>query len=273
MDDMNCLEARRIITTDIKDKSERLAQHLSECPVCKGFYDRQVKLNSTLKEALEVDVPEGLEARILLQQSLSQKKTNSENNSENSSTLKKALEVDVPEGLEARILLEHKLNQKKTKSRNNRWLAMAASVMLVVSVSMVSTLHAPPALAGAIVEHINEDIKMYMADDDIAPAELNKLLHPHGVKINAGIGYARSAGNCLIDDKLAAHIVFEGKNSLVTLIVIPEKISDNRIEFDKDNFEGMMVSTPRGTLALVAEDKETLIDFERRLQTSLVASL
>jgi len=118
---MNCLSARRIISTDARETTASLVEHLNECTTCKSFYDRQVAFNSKLKEAFEVDVPEGLEAR---------------------------------------ILVEYKLNQKKVRSTTNRWVAMAASIMLVVSVAVVTTLHSTPALAEVIVDHIYEDIKM-----------------------------------------------------------------------------------------------------------------
>lgn len=234
MDQMNCLSARRIISTDIKETNVSLGQHLNECKTCKAFYDRQMTFNNKLKEAFEIDVPEGLAAR---------------------------------------VLVEHKLNQKKAKNATNRWLTMAASIMLVVSVSVVTSLHSTPALAEIIVEHIYEDVKMLEKKGDIAPFELNKLLSPHGVSVNADIGHANGAGNCLIDGKLGAHIVFKGKNAPVTMIVVPHKITSEKIEFNEQEYVGLLVNTPRGTLALVSSDEESLKIFELRLQSNLVASL
>lgn len=231
---MNCLSARRIISTDIKKTNASLVQHLNECNTCKAFYDRQLAFNNKLKIAAEIDVPEGLAAR---------------------------------------ILVEHKLNQKRVKSVTNRWVAMAASIMLVVSVSVVTSLHSTPALAETIVDHIHEDVKMLAMDGDIAPLQLNKLLNPHGVNIHANMGHARSAGNCLIEGKLSAHIVFNGKNAPVTMIVIPQRITDERIEFDEKEFVGLLVNMPRGTLALVSADPESLKLFEKHLTANLVASL
>lgn len=234
MDNMNCLSARRIVSTDIKESSASLVQHLKECATCKAFYDRQLAFNHKLKLAAEVEVPEGLAAR---------------------------------------ILVEHKLNQKKAKSVTNRWLAMAASIMLVVSVSVVTSLHSTPALAETIVEHIYEDVKMLEMRDHIAPVQLNELLNPHGVNIRADMGHARSAGNCVIDGKLSAHIVFKGKNAPVTMIVVPKRINSERIEFDEQEMVGLLVNMPRGTLALVSSDQESLKLFEKQLTANLLASL
>ena len=91
MDDMNCLSARRIISTDVTDKSAAFVQHISSCESCKAFYERQLKFNSVLK---------------------------------------KAIDIDVPDGLAARVLVEHKLNSKKESKQKFQWGAIAASMML-----------------------------------------------------------------------------------------------------------------------------------------------
>lgn len=238
MDEMNCLSARRIISTDIKDKSPALAQHLIECSSCKSFYERQVKFNHTLKQAMEIDVPEGLAARILVEQKLSQ-------------------------------------NKSKVVGKQ-RWYAMAASIMLVVVVAFTSSLTPQPAIAGAIVEHIKDEYSILNDNQDVPLVELNALLKPHGVQAHENIGRAVHAGNCLIEEQLGAHIVFEGKNKPVTMVVVPEKISENtgkKIDINDQQFEGVLVSLQRGTLALLSEDKESLIEFEHRLRESLTTYL
>ena len=238
MDNMNCLSARRIITTDIKDKSPALAKHLAECPSCRAFYERQVKFNHKLKEAMEIEVPEGLTAR---------------------------------------ILVEQRLNQKKSKAAvNQRWLAMAASVMLVVAVAFTTSLTTQPAIAGSIIEHIIEEEELLHAHGEVAVSDLNALLNPHGVQVNSNIGRATHASNCVIEEVLSAHIVFEGKNKPVTMVIVPKKLSDKvgkKINIDDQQFEGMLVAMQKGTLALLSEDKESLVEFERRLRSNLTTYL
>ena len=228
---MNCLSARRIISTDAKDKSAKLAQHLIECESCSAFYERQLKFNSKLIEAVEVDVPEGLAAR---------------------------------------ILVEHKLRQKRQFDKRFRWTAMAASITLVLALSLVSSLHSPPSLAGVIVDHVKEEAAMLNEPGTVSLVELNQLLKPHGVRADARIGQATHAGNCLIQDKLSAHVVFVGKNAPVTLVIVPEKLSSDKVTIDDRKFKGVMMKTRRGVLALLSEDKESLMDFEQRLRVSLM---
>ena len=234
MDDMNCLAARRIITTDIADKSSAFVSHIAACSTCKSFYEKQLKFNAVLKNAVEVDVPEGLAAR---------------------------------------ILVEHNLNKKKGSTNKNkfRWSAIAASVMLVLAVSVVSTINTPPAIAGVILEHVHDELWVLEDKGHVTLESLNQLLKPHGVRADENIGYATHAGNCVIQDKLGVHIVFSGENAPVTLIVFPHALEDEeRVLISDHFFKGILMSTNKGTLALLSEDEESLKKFEARLTSSLM---
>ncbi|MEM8843792.1 MAG: DUF3379 family protein [Pseudomonadota bacterium] len=232
MDEMNCLTVRRIISTNVRDDSEAFAQHLLDCPSCKSYYDKQQKFNSTLK---------------------------------------KALEIDVPEGLAERVLLEVNLSKKKSRKENVRWLAVAASVLVVFIVFTTTTLHSPPALANAILEHVKYDVAAFDIRTDISLDELNKLLKPHGVRADAGIGDATSAGICVINGKQGAHVVFEGKNSPVTMIITPQHLKVNEsVIIDDKQYKGMLLGTKKGTLAVISEDQESLSQFETKMRKHLM---
>ncbi len=232
MDDMNCLAARRIITTDITDKSSAFVQHVASCSTCKSFYEKQLKFNSVLK---------------------------------------KAVDMDVPEGLASRILVEHNLNKKKQNAQKYRWSAIAASVMLVFAVSIVTTFNAPPAIAGVILEHAHDELWVLEDKGHVTLESLNQLLKPHGVKADDNIGYATHAGNCIIQGKVGVHIVFAGENAPVTLIVFPEPLDhEGNVHISDHFFKGVLMGTNQGTLAVLSEDEESLKKFEARLNTSLM---
>ena len=232
MDEMNCLSVRRIISTNVRDDSEDFVQHLAQCPACKSFYEKQLKFNGELK---------------------------------------KAFEVDVPEGLAERVLVELNLNEKKERKHKYQWLAMAASILIVFVVFSTTTLHSPPALADAILEHVKYDVNALQENAQISLQTLNQLLKPHGVRADENIGQATHAGNCVIQDSMGAHIVFAGKNAPVTLIIVPEKLNDKEpVTIDDQQFKGVLMSTKNGTLGIVSEDQESLLEFKQRMKTSLM---
>lgn len=232
MDKMNCLTVRRIISTHVKDNSDAFLEHLSECSSCRSFYEKQLRFNNSLKQALEIEVPEGLAER---------------------------------------VLVELNLNEKKTNQKNLKWLAMAASILLVVVMFSTAPFHTPPALADAIVEHVKYDVAALREKSDISLQQLNQLLKPHGVKADRNIGKATSAGICVIKGKRGAHVVFQGNNKPVTVIILPEQLkADDEDAINDPLYKGYLVSTKHGTLAVISEDEESLQEFKIRMRDNLM---
>ena len=179
--------------------------------------------------------------------------------------------MDVPEGLAERVLVELNLNEKKTKRQNVKWLAMAASLLLVVILFSTAPFHTPPALADAIVEHVKYDVNALREKSDISLQQLNQLLKPHGVRAGRNIGKATAAGICVIKGKRGAHIVFQGKNEPVTLIIIPEQLrADEQNIIDDELYKGYLTGTKYGTLAVISEDEESLKEFKNRMHENLM---
>ncbi len=231
--EMNCLSVRRLITTDISLVKDDVISHMTGCSTCKTFYEKQLKFNGVLK---------------------------------------KAVEIDVPEGLADRILVEHQLSQKQEQSKKKySWSAMAASLVLVFAVATVTTLQSPPAIADVILEHVHDEMWMLEDKSRVTLESLNQLLKPHGVRVDESIGLATHAGDCVIQGKRGAHIVFQGKNAPVTMIVFPELLDrSERVFISDDTFEGVLMNTKKGTLAILSEDKESLEHFEQQLTSSLM---
>ena len=233
---MNCLTARRMITTDISNVSNELKQHLSDCSTCKAFYEKQLKFNAVVKKAVEVDVPEGLAARIMVEQQLSQRKENS----------------------------------KKRYS----WSAMAASLVLVLTVGIVTTLQAPPAVAGAILEYVHNEADVMHDKKRVTIESLNQLLKPYGIQADKHIGYVTHAGSCMIEGTPAVHVVFAGKNAPITLIVLAEPLERSKtVDISDDVFKGILMDIKKSTVAVVSEDQESLDLFNQQMKSSLMATI
>lgn len=231
--EINCLSVRRLVTSDITNIGSDVMSHIVDCPACKSFYEKQLKYNSIVKKAVEVDVPEGLADRIMVQHQLS-------------------------------------LKQEQTKKKFN-WSAMAASLVLVFAVTAVTTLQSPPAIAGVILEHVHDEMWMFDDKKRVTLESLNQLLKPHGIKADESIGNATHAGDCLIRGKRGVHVVFDGKNAPVTLIVFPEPLEGTEpVSISDDVFKGVLLHTKHGTLALVSKDQSSVDDFQLRLKSSLM---
>lgn len=67
---MNCIEFRQLKLADPYQVSSEANEHKLTCSKCSRFENEILDLDSTLRSALSVDVPEGFAAKVLLSQSL-----------------------------------------------------------------------------------------------------------------------------------------------------------------------------------------------------------
>jgi anti-sigma factor RsiW len=67
---MNCLEFRRLKLTDPYVTDTHANEHRDQCATCSAFEREILMLDSELRGALAVEVPEGFAAKVLLNQSL-----------------------------------------------------------------------------------------------------------------------------------------------------------------------------------------------------------
>ena len=67
---MNCIEFRQLTLADPNTNSEQTNQHKSGCSTCAAFEHEIHGLDKSLLTALTVAIPEGLAAKVLLNQSL-----------------------------------------------------------------------------------------------------------------------------------------------------------------------------------------------------------
>lgn len=65
---MNCFEFRKICHTEPRSTVPEYRRHREECCACADFAARQDEFERSLADALRVEVPDGLEARLILRQ-------------------------------------------------------------------------------------------------------------------------------------------------------------------------------------------------------------
>ncbi|MBI4195158.1 MAG: DUF3379 family protein [Betaproteobacteria bacterium] len=67
---MNCMELRRSLLVNPRLRDGDLQTHLAECAACSAFARQMESLESRIEEAARVPVPEALDERVLLRQSM-----------------------------------------------------------------------------------------------------------------------------------------------------------------------------------------------------------
>ena len=150
------------------------------------------------------------------------------------SSLKKALEVSVPDDLAHKLILRQTIETHNKQTRRNRlYLALAASITLVVGLSF--TLWQQPGyidLSAQSLAHVyHEGPHALQANEDFTLQQVNTKLAQYGGHLSSNIGQVYYANDCEFEKVKSLHIVMQGENSRVTVFVVPNikgyKAQDN----------------------------------------------
>lgn len=224
---MNCFEFRRHLTIDPRSQDAELLRHKHECPACAGFAEQQARFEERLTEALHIDVPAELHARLVLNQSLHQ-------------------------------------------SRRIRTLAIAATVLLTVALAGGWWLRPfSPSLDQTVIAHIEEERDLLTLRDRVPNTTVTDLSQTVGMPLQGNVGEVRYAGICTIGKHRSGHLVLAGTKGSVTVLLLPGEPVARRKSFEGGGFQGILVPTGYGGMAIVGQPGEVLDKVEQRIQIAL----
>jgi hypothetical protein len=229
---MDCFESRLLLNADPATPNPALLAHLESCPACQAIAKNQIGLSQQLAQAVQIPVPEGLASRILLRQNLSE--------------------------------------QTRTRQRKVRMYALAASVILAVSVTVgMITLHTPQTLDVVALNHVKAELKHLSDKNDIQLASVNSLLHGFNMQLRAVPGKVNYVGACAIRKINGVHMIVQGDAGPVTILFMPGEYAKQRQPFNDSRFSGVILPTPNGSIAIIGEAKEPLPVIEQQLQAEI----
>lgn len=218
---MNCLEFRRAILINPRDESTALQEHGIECTACASFKKDQVVFEQKLNDTMNVDIPDGLTAKILLAQST---------------------------------------GKVQTQKRQRRIYSIAAGLILavgiVVGVQINSSFQPVDEL---VLAHVKNEAKHLKDRLNIKDAKIKAIFKNLNMTVNESLGTVNYAGNCDIrNNENGAHIVLQGKNGPVTVLIMPAEIISKRQSISDKRFHGVIIPAPRGSFAIIGGHSEIL---------------
>jgi len=192
------------------------------------------------------------------------------------------VDVDVPDGLSSRILLRQRLtsphltsphltSQQQHNRRRNGWLAFAASLILGLAVLLgVEHQIAEPSLEQAVLRHVNDELHHLKDNYDLDLAKLNRVLGDYGSKVeslsNRRINYA---GACQMRRLRGAHLVIDGEQGPITVLLMPSEFVDAHKPIKDKRFQGVITPVENGSLAILGEDPKEVERLERNFVSQL----
>lgn len=233
---VTCLDVRRILGAEPQRRDAGIAEHLKDCPACAGFARDMLALDARLDAAFKVPVPEGLEARIALDGSL----------------------------------------KNRRRAWSNRWYAAAASVLMTLGLATFAWRHGHPSdavLAQAVVQHIEnpEEADALVPDRALIhdAAYVQGVMQRAGAGMRGGMDDITYAQVCLFRGERVAHLVVQGVNGPVTIMLLRHTHVDKSVPVDEDGFHGVIVPAGDGSIAIVTNNNTPVQPMEQELTSNV----
>ena len=229
---MNELDFRRRLLADPNDKSPDMQAYLRDNPTLTAEVQRLRRLDHSIREVMQVPVPEGLESRILVRQSWTKQ---------------------APKRLAwaASILLT---------------ISVASSVSYYVYDGQIRRSNLQTTLVKLT------DNALAKLDDTVRvdPNQVKSLISHIGAYLKNDLGTVYYAKKCNIKGQNAAHLVVASEHGPITLFMLPgeTRSATSQIQFD-DQQRGLLVPAGQGSIAVLGQTSESLQATAQQINLSL----
>jgi hypothetical protein len=185
------------------------------------------------------------------------------------------LNIDPPSELAERIQLAVSFGPEPARTSPSRWLAIAASGLLVVSAATLGWLnfHKPYeelSLERSVLHHVADETRHLY---DPGPADDDKL-HDVFARFGASVrkedlGQVSFAGICMMRRDKGVHLVLRGEHGPVTVFFMPGEQASKPMELGSERFAGIIEPTTWGSIAVVGEQGEKLAPVLARVRQAV----
>ena len=217
---MNCEDFRQNLLAAPDDMNDAMASHMEACEPCQGVASQMLAMDTVLREAMQVEVPQNLGQTIMLQKILQRKRR-----------------VNIPLfAMAATILLG-------VGFATGSWLGRANTT----------------ELTDALIAHVEHEPLLLRPSTDVVEFQrVSNVLQQANVNLRADIGRVRHVGLCLFNGKKVPHLVVTTQNGPVTVMLLPDETVDSVQSFDNGVFSGVIVPNGRGAIAIIGGDSSDI---------------
>jgi hypothetical protein len=141
------------------------------------------------------------------------------------------------------------------------WLALAATVAIaaVLGVRMLGIGVQYDSLADEVIAHLDhEPAALRVTDVAISDERLHSVVPASVASLDHGAGVISYAQTCIINGKRVPHLVIQGANGPVTVLLMPEERVDEPIELAGENIKGIILPVGGGSVAFIGAADERL---------------
>lgn len=232
---MNCEEYRQAIAGD--PSFDGGAGHLSECAACQDYRTEMQALDQTIGRALALDVPELVLPEL------------PDIESDNVVSLARGRRFSPP-----------------------TWFAMAATVAVaaVLGVRLIGSGIEYESLAEEVLAHVDhEPYAMRVTGEAVTDKRLHNVVTADIAEMDHGAGLITYAQTCVINGHDVPHLVIQGREGPVMVLLMPEEMVDAAVELSGEHVNGVILPVGSGSIAIVGGRTEQLENIQEQVLNSV----
>jgi len=127
------------------------------------------------------------------------------------------------------------------------------------------------ALDQVVLQHINDELHHLQDHKNLSVQQVNSVLKDHGSKLKALPGRTINyAGACPIRNKQGAHVIVDSAEGPITVLFMPGEFVGQRSQLEDGRFQGIIIPTRQGSMAIVGEDPQQIEQLERELASQMI---
>ena len=136
------------------------------------------------------------------------------------------------------------------------WLAMAASVLILVAAGSLWLAAPNRSLAADVVAHMAGEPQAWARTDiAVPPADLAEVLSGAHMRLGPGAGMVSYASSCTFRGHKVPHLVVQTSSGPVTVMVLVHESVRQPTQFEDQGYRGTIVPVPgHGSIAVLMRD-------------------
>ena len=226
---MDCNDYRQTVAADPAAVPAAAEAHAISCAGCAAWRDEMQALDARIARALKIRVPE-------LQ----------------------LPELPAPDDANVAVLAGRR---SRAAGRTPVWLALAATVAFaaVLGYRVLDKDVSGQTLADQVLAHVDhEPYALRVSDRAVDPERLARVLPANSATLADNAGLITYAQSCVINGHEVPHLVIQGRNGPVTILLMPEETIDEAQTFDGTSVNGVILPVGSGSIAIIGESGEDL---------------
>lgn len=227
---MNCAEYREAIAADPSETFDGGAAHAADCEECSRYRQEMQALDDRIARALDIDVPEFRMPELPPMET---------GRGDWGTSGVRAFRFATPPF----------------------WAGLAAAV--AVAAVLVSGI--PNAergvqdLVGEILAHMDhEESSRRVTSVPVATQALDRVVGDQVAGMDHDVGLITYAMSCVINGRRVPHLVIQGNNGPVTLILLPDEAIHTSIPLYGENVHGVLLPVGSGSIAVIGQREDQL---------------